>query len=253
LYRVELLQRARRQLANLRGSTDESVVVAVLDQLALNPRPRNYWHFEEDEDVKYIYAGEGSWLDDHVRNRRSRWCRICPLDRPEVISETRPAIRKGFMTQIDPRKDAQRLSFGKDVYVVVREPVYEELLNRLDGLYAALRIQKNRSEVSAGFVETLLSEKLAPEQVKKVLKAPTFGKRVALLREFRGLDQTDLARRAGISQSAVSKLENDETSRPSYKVVHRVFEALGIPDLASYPLFKKDLEHAQSAKVFEHA
>ncbi len=157
------------------------------------------------------------------------------------------------MTEIDPRKDVQRLSFGKDVYVVVREPVYEKLLNRLDGLSAALRVQKNRSEVSANLVETLLSEKLAPEQVRKVLRAPTFGKRLALLREFRGLDQIDLANRAGISQSAISKLENDGTSRPSYELVHRIFEALGVPDLASYPLFKKDLASSESAKVLEHA
>ncbi len=63
MYRVELLQMARRQLAQLAGSADEAVVVAALDQLVLNPRPRNYWHFEEDEDVKYIYAGEDrAWM-----------------------------------------------------------------------------------------------------------------------------------------------------------------------------------------------
>ena len=157
------------------------------------------------------------------------------------------------MMEIDPRKDVQRLGFGKDTYVVVREEVYEKLLNRLDGLYAALRAQKNRSEVSANFVETLLSEKLAPQQVRTILEAPTFGKRVALLRECRGLGQIDLGLRAGISQSAISKLENDETLRPSYEMVHRVFAALDVPDLASYPLFKKDRATARSPKVLVDA
>ncbi len=150
---------------------------------------------------------------------------------------------------IDPRKDVQRLRFGSDVYVLVREAVYEQLLHRLDGLHAALQAQKNRAEASVNFVETLLSEKLTPEQVREVLQAPTFGKRLALLREFRGWDQSDLAVRAALSQSTISKLENGETSRPSYEVIQRIFEALELPDLASYPLFKKDLSPAGSARA----
>jgi mRNA-degrading endonuclease RelE of RelBE toxin-antitoxin system len=57
LYRVELLQRARRQLEEL-PARDEAAVSAVLHQLALNPRPRSYWICEEDEDVNYIYLEE---------------------------------------------------------------------------------------------------------------------------------------------------------------------------------------------------
>jgi DNA-binding XRE family transcriptional regulator len=153
-------------------------------------------------------------------------------------------MREDLLMDMDPRKDVQRLRFGSDVYVLVREAVYEKLLQRLDGLHAALQAQRNRTEASVNFFETLLSEKLTPGQARDVLQAPTFGKRLALLREFRELDQIDLANRAGLAQSTISKLENDETSRPSYEVVRRVFEALGVPDLASYPLFKKDLSPA---------
>ena len=157
--------------------------------------------------------------------------------------------KKDLRMDIDPKKDIQRLRFGSDVYVLVRENVYEKLLHRLDALHAALEAQKNRTEASANFVEALLLEKLALPQVQQVLQAPTFGKRLALLREFRGWDQSDLALRAGLSQSTISKLENDETSRPSYEVVQRIFEALELPDLASYPLFKKDLSPAGSARA----
>jgi transcriptional regulator with XRE-family HTH domain len=59
----------------------------------------------------------------------------------------------------------------------------------------------------------------------------------------------DLANRAGLSQSTISKLENGETSRPSHEVVQRVFEALELPDLASYPLFRKELSPAGSARA----
>lgn len=145
---------------------------------------------------------------------------------------------------IDEKKDVQRLRFGSDVYVLVREQLYENLLHRLDGLYAALEAQKNRTEASANYVEALLRKQLTLSQVQQVLQAPTFGKRLALLREFRGWDQSDLARHAALSQSTISKLENGQASRPSYEVVQRIFGALELPDLASYPLFKKDLSRA---------
>lgn len=56
MYRVELLPRARRQRQDL-GDSDEFLVRSALDQLALNPRPKDYWDCEEDQDVKVIYAG----------------------------------------------------------------------------------------------------------------------------------------------------------------------------------------------------
>lgn len=150
---------------------------------------------------------------------------------------------------IDPKKDAQRLRFGNEVYVLVREKVYEDLLRRVDGLHAALQVAKNRTEASSNYVETLLAEKLTLPQVRAVLEAPTFGKRIAILRQCRRWDQSDLALHAGISQSTVSKLESGESSRPSYELVQRIFTALELPDLASYPIFKKDLSPAASGKV----
>ena len=150
---------------------------------------------------------------------------------------------------IDPKKDVQRLRLGSNVYVLVRENVYEKLLQRLDGLHAAVQVAKNRTEASSNFVETLLAEKLTLPQVREVLQAPTFGKRVAILRQSRGWDQNDLAKHAGISQSTISKLESGETSRPSFQVVRSVFAALELPDLASYPLFRNDISPAASGRV----
>jgi mRNA-degrading endonuclease RelE of RelBE toxin-antitoxin system len=63
LYRVELLPRARKQWQDLAGYPAEAVVRCVLDQLALNPRPRDYWDCEEDQNVKFIYAGPNrDWM-----------------------------------------------------------------------------------------------------------------------------------------------------------------------------------------------
>lgn len=72
MYRVELLPRARRQWQDVVGYRDEVAIKHVLDQLALNPRPKDYWDCEEDHDAKYIYAGpDRDWMityeiDDQV-------------------------------------------------------------------------------------------------------------------------------------------------------------------------------------------
>lgn len=63
MFHVELLPRARRQWQDLAGTRDEAVVKPALDQLALNPRPGNYWNYVDHGDFKIIYAGdERDWM-----------------------------------------------------------------------------------------------------------------------------------------------------------------------------------------------
>ena len=59
MYRVELLQRARRQLQELVDSDEgnHAIVRSALDQLAVNAKPRDYWDCEDEEDIRFIYTG----------------------------------------------------------------------------------------------------------------------------------------------------------------------------------------------------
>jgi len=57
--------------------------------------------------------------------------------------------------------------------------------------------------------------------------AETFGERLGRLREDAGLSQSALARRVGVSQSAVSQMESGERS-PSYGMLIQLADALGV-------------------------
>ena len=54
------------------------------------------------------------------------------------------------------------------------------------------------------------------------------GGRIKVLREKAGLSQSELAKRAGIPQPHLSRLENAEHS-PTHKTLSRIAKALGVP------------------------
>lgn len=142
--------------------------------------------------------------------------------------------------KIDPHKQIQRISFGNETYVLVAEKTYEEILRRMDGMQAALEIQKSRTHASYNFVDALTQQKLTPGQVRGVLHARSLGKRLAVLREARGLGQVELAEKAGVSQAAISKLESGETKRPSLELIEKVLAGLDLPDVLTYALTRSD-------------
>lgn len=55
----------------------------------------------------------------------------------------------------------------------------------------------------------------------------TFGERLARLRKDAGITQTELARRIGGSQSAISQIEKGER-KPSYDTIQQLAGALGV-------------------------
>ncbi|MCX7779644.1 MAG: helix-turn-helix domain-containing protein [Negativicutes bacterium] len=52
------------------------------------------------------------------------------------------------------------------------------------------------------------------------------GKAIKLIREQQGLSMTALAKKAGIGQSTISHIENDNT-QPTFDVLERIITALG--------------------------
>src|SRR5260221_1622426 len=109
--------------------------------------------------------------------------------------------------QFDTRKDVQILKFGEEAYVLVRARVYRTLLQRLDSMYTALKLQRTRNAASTNLAEVLLKEDLTAEQVRRLMETPALGARIKLLREFRNLTQVGLAERAQVHQSVICRLE----------------------------------------------
>jgi transcriptional regulator with XRE-family HTH domain len=58
------------------------------------------------------------------------------------------------------------------------------------------------------------------------------GPRIRTLRQAAGLSQTDLARQAGLSQRAVSAIENGEIANPGVYTLDNLATALGLPLIA---------------------
>lgn len=154
---------------------------------------------------------------------------------------------------IDHKKEIQRITVDGRLYVLVAEDVYDRLLRRLDGLEASREIRQSRSDASFNFVDALIKEKLTPAQVRRVLQAPTLGKRLAILRECRRMDQTDLARKADVSQAAISKLESGETKRPSLELIEKILRGLDLPDVLTYALTRNDIVPSASTRELASA
>jgi len=69
------------------------------------------------------------------------------------------------------------------------------------------------------------------------------GRRIAQVREERGLSQSGLAREMGVSQSAVSQIEAGERN-PSYEMLRQIATALkiSVPHLVGAPVEKLNPE-----------
>lgn len=79
------------------------------------------------------------------------------------------------------------------------------------------------------------------------------GRRVRDARTTRGWDQTELARRAGVASSYVSRLENGKFSTPSADRLARISEALGqrITDLTEPQAPPDEDEEAALRRLLE--
>ncbi|MDE3154736.1 MAG: helix-turn-helix transcriptional regulator [Acidobacteriota bacterium] len=125
----------------------------------------------------------------------------------------------------------QRLKIDGRGYVLIPEQRYEAL-RRL----AQLRGEHTTAGAAADLTALLQGAGFEREQAVRVVSAASFGLRLQRLRHARDLDQVELARLAGVSQTMVSNLENDKVERPSARAIHALLDALGIPAAAAYPL-----------------
>lgn len=140
--------------------------------------------------------------------------------------------------KMDPKKNIQRLDLEGTRYVLVKEATYGALLDELESLDTALEAARSRWEASSRVVETLLSGKLSREQMHQVFSSASFGRRIQLLRGFQQMNQSELADKAGVSQTMVSNLENDKVERLNYRAVHDILSALQVPEGAQLSIIE---------------
>lgn len=76
-----------------------------------------------------------------------------------------------------------------------------------------------------------------------------YGKAVRIARAIAGLQQQELARRAGVNSSYLSLIEMGKR-KPSLKVVHNLSKALGIPSHL-FTLLASEPEDLRLAEPFE--
>jgi transcriptional regulator with XRE-family HTH domain len=91
----------------------------------------------------------------------------------------------------------------------------------------------------------------ALEVLMPSVDARALGKRVAQARARRGWDQSELARRAGLSPSYVSRLENAGFTRPSLLKVRAIASALGcrLADLTDPPVDPLDADVLEQVRI----
>jgi predicted transcriptional regulator len=140
--------------------------------------------------------------------------------------------------EYDKNKSVQLLNLMGQDYVLVRKQTYDQLLDKLEALDTALVITQSREQASQDVLKAMLKGNFSVEQIREVAKTKTIGERIRLIRKIRKLDQRKLAEKSGLSQTAISNLENDLISEPSFASLDAVFEGLQVPEGAVYPLLK---------------
>jgi DNA-binding XRE family transcriptional regulator len=140
--------------------------------------------------------------------------------------------------EYDKNKDIQLLNLFGQEYVLSRKANYDELLDKVEALDTALEITRSKERASQEFLKAMLQGKFSVEQIRQVVQTKTLGERLRTVRQIRNMDQHKLAEKTGLSQTTISNLENDRVCEPSFQTLDVIFDTLGVPEGAVYPLLK---------------
>lgn len=92
---------------------------------------------------------------------------------------------------------------GKINFVKLPKIEFDNLLEELEDLRDLQTAKITKKRINAGLEETFPAE-----FVYTISATKTSGKRIALWRKFRGLKRDDLAKKAGVTGSYISMIEN---------------------------------------------
>lgn len=134
------------------------------------------------------------------------------LGRP--TTETTKA-RRDTPLAIDIPEPAGTLEIGGQPMVAIPVEAWERIVEELEDQAGALRARAILDSPEAEYVPLEEAEK------------DWFDNRIKAVRKEKGVTQKELARRLGVSQSRVSRLE-DPDHRPTVRMYERVAKALGI-------------------------
>ncbi len=161
-----------------------------------------------------------------------------PSLRPEQQRETRREF-------LDPAQQIERLQIEGRDYVLMRDDVYRQMLDEIESLDSALELQRAQTDANRSLTKSLLLGNYTAEQIRRIVEARTPGERFALMREFRNLNQSELAAEAGVSQTTISNIENGRVQFRGVNSARRVFSALGASDADIFELLAEPNEEAE--------
>lgn len=140
----------------------------------------------------------------------------------------------------DPGQQIERIQIEGRDYILMREPVYHRMLLEIESLDSALDLQRAQADASLAAMKKLLAGNYTQEQILEVFNAPTGAQRIELLRRFRNMSQQELAKKANVSQPAVSNLENGKVQLRQVELARNILSALDVPESLGFAILKGD-------------
>lgn len=156
--------------------------------------------------------------------------------------EQQPEAPRNFL---DPAQQIERLQIEGRDYVLMRVEVFQQMLHEIESLDSALELQRAQTHANRSVTKTLLQGNYTTQQIRQIVDARTPAERFALMREFRNLNQSELAAEAGVSQTTISNIENGRVQFRGVNSARRLFSALGASDDEIFELLSEPEEKAE--------
>lgn len=145
----------------------------------------------------------------------------------------------------DPERQIERLKIEGNDYVLMREEIYQQMLEEIESLDSALDLQRAQAEANLSVSNILLHGNYTPQQIREILAAPDTGKKIALMRAFRNLNQEQLAEQASVSQATISNIENGRVKFRADRAAARILGALGVTKAGAFSLLSEAEEEEE--------
>jgi DNA-binding XRE family transcriptional regulator len=157
-------------------------------------------------------------------------------------TEQQPETLRDFL---DPAQQIERLKIEGRDYVLMRVEIFQQMLQEIESLDSALELQRAQTDANRSVTKSLLQGNYTPQQIRQIVDARTPAQRFALMREFRNLNQSELAAEAGVSQTTISNIENGRVQFRGVNSARRVFSALGASDDEIFELLSEPDEKSE--------
>jgi DNA-binding transcriptional regulator YiaG len=153
-------------------------------------------------------------------------------------------MRETVKAFLDPGEKIQQVTIDGEDCVLMRAEAYHHLLQEIESLDSALDLERAQADANLSVTKKILQGRFTQPQIDEVMRARTAAERVSLMREYRNLNQSELAAEAGVSQTTISNIENGRVQFRGVESARRVFSALGAADTELFDLLTEREEKA---------